>query len=447
MKKLIDYNKVGNGVSKKEQEGLKKYGIANYFKLLKRNFWKILSTNVIIVICLIPILILTWLCFNNFIGEKNPLTEYMFDKEFNTIYTDLSEKYAFGYNLSEEDLSSALEDFENIYKIVKVKNPDVITSGIVDFDITLYQEEDIAKISEYFNSFANKLGFTTQFDDNSVTLLYTDREVLKFTFSDNSITINDTIPYSLTKFALSILCYAPLILLAPVICIAFRLTRDYVRGEPVFFWHDIFDTIKKNWWQSLLIGLIQYVITSVLLIALKLYSAFSQDGMLFVICYAVSILLTYVFTIAHIYVYLMQVTLDLSLRKIYKNSMLFSLIGLFRNILLILITAVMVAVVFFLYVYGLGTPFIMSLLITLAIVFLFGWWFFTASYIIYPKIQQVVIDPYYDELSKKNLKGEVSISNQEYEQIEESEYIYHNGKMVHKSVYEKEILFKDDISN
>lgn len=449
MKKLIDYNKVGNGVSKEEQNSLKKYNFTNYFKLLKRNFWKIMSTNVIFVVCLIPVLILMWLCFNGVLGEKNPLTEYMFEKNFATAYTDLSEKYAFGYNLSEEQLNYALDDFDKIYVIINEKNPDVITSGIGDFDISLFSEDDIKNISNHFENFAEKLGFSVEFYEDSATMLYGEKVTLKFTFSDNSIEIGDTIPYSLTKFALSVLCYAPLILLAPIICIAFRLCRDYVRGEPVFFWHDIWDTFKKNWWQSLLIGLIQYIVTAILVIALKLYGSFSEDGLLFVICFAIALLLTYIFTTMHLYIYLMQVTLDLNLRKIYKNSLLFSVIGLFRNILVVLITAIVVALIFFLYVYGLSVPLIMSLTITLAIVFLFGWWFFTVTYIVYPKIQQLVIDPYYEELSKKNLKNDVSVNDQSEEEAddEEPEYVYYNGKMVHKSIYEKEVLFKDDVSS
>jgi predicted membrane protein len=154
------------------------------------------------------------------------------------------------------------------------------------------------------------------------------------------------------------------------------------------------------------------------------------------------------------YVMLMQITLDLKLGKIFKNAALFSVISLFRNILMMVIIAVLLAGTFLLYIVGMSSASftIIAALMLLAWVFIiFGFIFYMNSAIAYPAIQQYVIDPYYSENQAETSIGitaadvtEDAASRMEGEDEDElPEYVYHNGRMVHRSVFENDNIFND----
>ena len=73
---------------------------------------------------------------------------------------------------------------------------------------------------------------------------------------------------------------------------------------------------------------------------------------------------------------------------------------------------------------------------------------------VYPPIKRIVIDPYYEshkeetsaavinkeEVTRESSDTETSTDSNE---IVESEYVYHNGRMIHRSALENETLFRD----
>lgn len=90
------------------------------------------------------------------------------------------------------------------------------------------------------------------------------------------------------------------------------------------------------------------------------------------------------------YIYLMMITFDLSLPKLLKNAVFFAALGIKRNLLAVLGIVIMIALVYTLASFYL--PFAMIIIATL---------FFSSSalmgaYAAYPKIKEVMIDPYYD---------------------------------------------------
>ena len=87
----------------------------------------------------------------------------------------------------------------------------------------------------------------------------------------------------------------------------------------------------------------------------------------------------------------MLITFDLSIFKMLKNALIFALLGFKRNL-----TAVIGMVLFCLLCYavlliyiplGLLTPFLL----------IFGTCSFMAMYAAFPKIKEIMIDPYYTE--------------------------------------------------
>ena len=63
------------------------------------------------------------------------------------------------------------------------------------------------------------------------------------------------------------------------------ITRSMVRGEPIFMWSDFFYAIKKNLKQGFFMGLLDFIIISVLIFDISYFSntsvSFGQDVMFF----------------------------------------------------------------------------------------------------------------------------------------------------------------------
>ena len=94
------------------------------------------------------------------------------------------------------------------------------------------------------------------------------------------------------------------------------------------------------------------------------------------------------------YIYLLMVTFDLSIRKILKNALIFTMLGIKRNLMAVLgvlvITALNVVLfpLFAMTPLGIAIPLILPFLYYLAVVS------FTTTYAAYPIIDRYMIAPY-----------------------------------------------------
>ena len=94
------------------------------------------------------------------------------------------------------------------------------------------------------------------------------------------------------------------------------------------------------------------------------------------------------------YIYLMMVTFDLSIRKILKNALIFTVLGWKRNLLALLGIAVITAIniaffpLFAVTPLGIAIPLILPFLYYLSVTA------FTSAYAAYPIIDRYMIDPY-----------------------------------------------------
>ena len=129
-----------------------------------------------------------------------------------------------------------------------------------------------------------------------------------------------------------------------------------------------------------------------------------------------------------------------------------------KKYLLVIGIAALLFLLWLAFNFGMAFPLVMAFLVLIVLTFLIGFVFFVIMYAVYPPIKRVVIDPYYaehkeetSEMLKKGSKTAVNDENIEdmskdvvdEEDSQESEYVYHNGRMVHRSTLESESLFKD----
>ena len=482
MKKIFNYQKNGPGVSKADG---RTESVRGFWRIYKDKFFQLLGLNLLFCLCLAIVVGISYFPLKTILNDKNEFSvvlkdEYTVESSIITAFDRMVD----AYKLDDTNIKAATPHFENAIKTIKSKNKDALSKlnadGVLEaFDSQKFNDEELKFIADEIISGVKELGFTVKTKGESSFATYTlldkaDNEVACVTYTyggdkhSDSVMFEHFFPYSVARVALVILCFAPIVLLGPIKLGITRLTRDYVREEPTFMLSDIWDTIKKNWWQSFVISFIEYVAISCAIISVIWYSTYSSGGIFFVIGLAGSLFLSYVFISMHFYVPIMQVTLDLNLRKIYKNAFYFTVICMLKNVGMILVGALMIALVFvLLFIFGQAYYLVTSLTVTFLLIMAFSFWFYFVSYNTYPAIKKYVIDPFYNKQIEESNNDKVTENSSEEvvdikvdvatdvkedngEKSENNddlpEYVYHNGRMVHRSVLEQQNLFDDDVT-
>ena len=168
------------------------------------------------------------------------------------------------------------------------------------------------------------------------------------------------------------------------------ILRNIVKQEPIFFMSDFFYAIKRNWKQALPFGILD-LLFSALLCYDVIFFYYNIGPFFNNICFYLSIALVFLYFIMRFYIYPMMLTFDLSIFKLFKNALIFTALGFKRNIMaliMMVLTALLAYGVFLTYApLGMILP-IVILISTLA---------FISMYAAFPKIKEIMIDPYYKD--------------------------------------------------
>ena len=190
------------------------------------------------------------------------------------------------------------------------------------------------------------------------------------------------------------------------ICIAFLLItfgwqnvgatyilRSMVRGEPVFLFSDYFYAVRRNVKQGLVMGILDVLAIFLLGFDMLYFGGAPTSYWMNVGYYAIfALILLYFFM--RFYIYLMLVTFDLPIRKIFKNALIFTVLGWKRNLMgtvgILVITSINVVLfpLFAITPLGIAIPLILPFLYYLAVTA------FTSAYAAYPIIERYMIEPY-----------------------------------------------------
>lgn len=165
--------------------------------------------------------------------------------------------------------------------------------------------------------------------------------------------------------------------------------RNHSREEYVDMPADFFRTIKKNFWQALLLGVADLFFTAALTFAVVFYRTNAGVSFMFSMLYFFSIFVVLIWIVMHFYMYQLLVTFKLSIFKILKNSFIFSLVGIKRNIVALIGIVLTVALNVVIYMYFLPLGGLLPFFLTVALVSFMG------TFAAYPNIKKIMIDPYY----------------------------------------------------
>lgn len=257
------------------------------------------------------------------------------------------------------------------------------------------------------------------------------------------------------------LALLPMIALGPFTAAVMKMCRDFVREEPGFFAQDLKNALKSNIKQSTVIALVQYIVIWGLYVGIPFYyTAMTQTeggaNVVYTIGLGVCLFVALMLLFMSYYLYMMCVTLKLKIRELFKNAAIFSFLCLLKNILLTVILGIFLFLVYEFVVYTImwKNAFVWGLMILLFMLFFFGFVFYTIAFFTFPSIKKYILDPYYEKHPELTAEGENApeVAGGEIDFAandnakEESEYVYLNGRLVHRSSLNAEAIFDDKSS-
>ena len=195
-----------------------------------------------------------------------------------------------------------------------------------------------------------------------------------------------------------------------------RITRNFAREKHAFVKEDFFESIKKNWKTALPIGIINTLVTGVLIYNVFFYilALFPELALVLnpeaavgtpleptwfdFIIIAVTAMGYVTFTWMKYYIPFLMITFKLKLKQIYKNAFLFAGANLPMNLL---ISAVLIAIYVILggfMILMAGTDFsglALAVVLALSLSVVPGVRSLLIQFCIFPSIKKLIIDPYY----------------------------------------------------
>lgn len=168
------------------------------------------------------------------------------------------------------------------------------------------------------------------------------------------------------------------------------IMRNIVKGEPIFLMTDFFYAIKRNLVQGMIVGILD-----VLFIGLLSYDVvffyYNLGPFVNNVMFYFAIFAAIMYLLMRFFIYLLIVTFKLKLWQIYKNSLIFSMLNIKRNALALLGIAVVIFVNYALFLMFIPIGIILPFIITVSTCS------FIACYAAFPKIKEIMIDPYAEE--------------------------------------------------
>lgn len=171
---------------------------------------------------------------------------------------------------------------------------------------------------------------------------------------------------------------------------SFYVLRGLVRGDAVFVFSDYFYAIKRNFKQAFLFGLFDSFLIITLIVDLLYYSGtvgtFWLDFMFWVLT-----AVAFLYMVMRPYIYMMLITFDMKLRKMLKNALIFSVLGIKRNLMALLGIVLLVGIHAILIILFMPRVIITILVPVLYLMAAVG---FITAYAVYPVIDRYMIAPY-----------------------------------------------------
>lgn len=195
---------------------------------------------------------------------------------------------------------------------------------------------------------------------------------------------------------LYVLFCIPIFTIGPATAGITKVLRNISLERPAYVWGDFWDSFKKNFKQSLPVGIADILMLAGIIIGCLMYPQIANEtgNNNWYILFSLTLSAGIVFSVMNFYIYLMIVSTEIPLSAIIKNAFFLTCIALKDNIITFFIFAVISAVSIILAYYQI---FLMLMIVEPATIL--G---FIVCFRCYPIVQKYVINPYYEQKGELN---------------------------------------------
>lgn len=216
-----------------------------------------------------------------------------------------------------------------------------------------------------------------------------------------------------------------------------NIARNMARDKHSFGISDFFETIKKNWKQALVMGIINVVITAMVVASGVLYYFNFQEtlgGWFSIIGTGLMLSVFFVISVMKYYIWLILITFNLPIGKIIKNSFYFVFINLKNNIIVGLASILWYAlsVGICLLCVANAEIFILSVVVItlLNILFFPGFKHLLIQFCVFPSVKKMMIDPYYEANPDADIELRRSLGLEVPEDDEDEEGVFNDERLL-----------------
>ncbi len=175
-----------------------------------------------------------------------------------------------------------------------------------------------------------------------------------------------------------------------------HIARNTAREKHSFGLSDFFETIKKNWKQSLIINIINIIVVALDVIALVWYWT-AEKGVGQTVGLGIAIFVALIFSMMQFYMWTMAITFKLSVKQIYSNAFKLAIANLKLNFLCIFVLLLVYGLYFVVFWYLGKYSIVIAIEVVLFICTFPGFKYLLIQFCTFPAIKKYMIDPYYAE--------------------------------------------------
>ncbi len=175
-----------------------------------------------------------------------------------------------------------------------------------------------------------------------------------------------------------------------------HIARNTAREKHSFGLSDFFETIKKNWKQSLIINIINIVVTVLDAYAIYYYW-FSEKSIGQTIGLGIALFVAFIFSVMQFYMWTMAITFKLTVKQIYSNAFKLAIANLKLNFLCVFVLLLVYGLYFVVFWYLGKYSIVVPIEIVLFICTFPGFKYLLIQFCTFPAIKKYMIDPYYAE--------------------------------------------------
>ena len=219
---------------------------------------------------------------------------------------------------------------------------------------------------------------------------------------------------------LTVMMCVPMITTGPAQAGFTYILRNYSREEHAFVWSDFKDAAKTNLKQSLIVSTINFFVTFMTIKSIQAYWILIDIGQIpeivGLVGLAAMFMLLMVFACMNIYIYPLMVTFELSLKQLYKNSLIFAVIKFIPNMGILLLNAIIVFLSF-----GLVIPFFPLIGFIPYLLLIFSLTGFITNFYAYPKLKKYILSQLEEEEDEDDEEDDEDEDEDEDEDVADGE--------------------------